>query len=444
MDFIKTPDKYSRVYNITNKTYFDLYTASYMLPNFRYLINLYVKTPNTSTFTSVATIRKRPNMATNGHCIFNPSEILQNYISNEDNLNINSLSVNPIYNSNLIYKISVAEQYMSGRGMIQSSPEYSDEFIMYNGSQEYINIDSNDYIMTTGGTGSFLTDSLYTNVTSDDQSSYLYFLTGSGTTQPKYATYTFLYDDTRSGSGSNRIIKYDINDDMYNTSPTAPGFLNSNGNTNVYIDTNWSGSTIDNKDLDIEHTGETYMWSIPTGPKQLIEMGFIDTGLTWLKYKIDIIKKSEGGNIIFNKQPYIYYNKCKIIFKYNKYELFWRNPHGGYDSYLFTIKNDLQFNISRDIYKKRLSNDYSLGDRGSIPYSVETSEVYTLKSDYLTQNELQVMVQLCSSSDVYITYNNDIIPMIVLDDTIKYSYINQNKLISLDINVTPSFNRTLK
>lgn len=433
MDFQVIPQNYGRLQD-TNRIYFKLYSANYTLPNFRYFINLYVK--QNGTFVLVGSIRKRPSVI-DGSVIFYPAEILKNYVSSD--LNLTGLSINPCYNSNIIYKIGVSEQYMSGRGMISSSLEYSAELMGFNGVQEYIPYTNPlEYVMTSGTTGRFLTDSLMSYV-DPIENSFLYFLTASGDTKPTKAEITISYVNELNKSNRNIITNY---------SQSSPGSLSSESGKTIYdyTDDSWSGD-IDTFDFDIEHTGETYMWSIPTGPQQLSLLGYFDTGKTWSKYKINLTKKSLSGDTIFNLEPYIYYRKCKNN-KWRNYEIFWRNPHGGFDSHLFYMKNGLQYNIERKLYEKRLDYNYSMGDRGTTTYNIKTKETYNLKSDYITQNQYQLLTQLVMSPEVYLIYyyNNTKynVPVIITDDQIEYKYIDQDKMISMSVNITPSFTKSYK
>lgn len=442
MTFQNIPANYGRVSSDTNRIYFKLYTSNYTLPNFRYVINLYIKI--NGAFTPVGSVRKRPSVV-DGSCIFYPSEILSNYVSSDIDINITGITA--CYNSNIRYKIGVSEQNMTGRGMISSSEEYSTELVAFNGAQDYIPYDiegqgggNYQYVMRSGttldGTGRYLTDSLMSYVDPIEHK-FLYYMTydATGATyKPLQAVFSIYYGTNEIDEGKN----------MVNYSQSSPGSLSSESGKNIYdyADLSWSGD-IEQKTMDLTHTGDTYMWAIPTGPIQLEQLGYFNTGKTWVKYRVDLFNSLTK----YNLGSYVYYKKNKCH-KYRNYEIIWRNPHGGFDSYLFHMKNNITYNIERKLYEKRLDYNYTIGDRGTTIYSVITKEVITLNSDFVTQNEYQILTQMIMSPEVYMVYyylnNTYIVPMIVQDESIEYKYIDQEKLISMSVNMTPSFTKNYK
>jgi len=438
MEFQTIPTDYARLYD-TNRVYYKLYTSNYTLPDFRYYINLYVSewVGTGYTFNSVATVRKRP--LADGTCIFYPAEILQNYI--EGNIDISSTGLTSSPDSTIVFRIGVSEQYTTNRATIRSAETLSQSTIGYNGVQEYLPYDTiggnNLWVMNTGttlqGTGYYLTDMMYAFVDSTEHK-WLYFLKPTGAT-PTAAIYSIYYGEqpiTPSG-------------DLTNYSQSAPGSLSSNiGKTPFdYEDLYWTGD-VEQKVLTFDFNHPTYQWSIPAGPSQLTELGYFNTGKTWSKYRIDIVSGAYKHNLFST----VFYRKNKCYSKFRRYELVWRNPHGGYDTHLFYLKNNLKYTIERMLFEKRLSPNYNIGDRGTTQYSTKVKETITLNSDWITQNEYQLLTQLIMSPEVYMFYNylssSYIVPMVIVDTDIDYKYVDQDKLVGMTIQLTPSFTKNIK
>lgn len=437
MDFQTIPQNYARLYD-TNRVYYKLYTSSYNLPNFRYYINLYVSTWEGTgyTFTNIATLRKRP--LADGTCIFYPSEILQNYISGS--IDIDASGHTCADTSTIIFKIGVREQYTTNRAVILSAEEQSDETIGYNGVQEYLPYDliggNSKWVMNvSGSTGSgyYLTDMMYSFVDPTEHK-WLYFLKPESD-PPVVAAISIYYDN----------IPINPSKDLTNYSQSAPGSLSSDLDKTPfdYEDLAWSGD-VEMKYMTLDFNHPSYMWYLPVGPAQLTEIGgYFDTGKTWSKYRVDLATGSDKHNIYST----IFYRKNKCS-KYRRFELLWRNPHGGFDSHLFYMKNELRYNIERMFYEKRLNYNYTIGDRGTTQFSSKVKEEIILNSDWITQNEFQLLSQLIMSPEVYMLYeyNSTLykVPMIMNDTDIDYRYVDQDKQISLTINVSPSFTKNIK
>jgi len=449
MQFQTTPENYARLYD-TNRVYYKLYTANYTLPNFRYYINLYASVWNATgyTFQSIATVRKRP--LADGTCIFYPAEILQNYLTSSVVLEASGNTC--AQNASIIFKIGVKEQYVVDRVITYSTEEFSTEKIGYNGVQEYLPYDiiggNLSWVMLTGttlqGTGYYLTDMMYSYVDPVEHK-WLYYIKPSGST-PLSVIYSIYYGDTPLYPSGN----------LTNYIQSAPGSLNSvSGNTPFdYEDLNWGGD-VEIKPLFLTFNHPSYEWYVPAGPKQLSDMGMFNTGKTWVKYRVDMF----SGVYKHNLYSTVFYRKEKCN-KYRHFELVWRNPHGGFDSHLFYLKNELSYTIERLLYEKRLSHNYEIGDRGTTQYSGVVKENILLNSEWLTQNEYQLLTQLVMSPEVYMIYYYGVtrynwtgqpittegyfVPMIITDTSIDYKYMDQDKLIALSINITPSFTKNIR
>lgn len=187
---------------------------------------------------------------------------------------------------------------------------------------------------------------------------------------------------------------------------------------------------------------ENNMWYIPTGPAQLSQLGaFLIAGNKWTKYKIDLI---DSSGYTYNLNPMFYFRKNKCG-KYNPYQLFWLNPHGGFDSHIFYMKNRINFNIERILWEHRYSDTYQLGERGTTVYKTIVEQEITLQSDWLTQSESQILNQLTMSPEVYMLYifngNPFKIPLVVNDTQTEYADKKLDKMVNMTIKVSPAYKR---
>ena len=176
----------------------------------------------------------------------------------------------------------------------------------------------------------------------------------------------------------------------------------------------------------------------PCGPYNSLISGVTN----WLYYDIDLI--SSGGTVM-NIYPIRVINKGNCD-KYNNWQLFWLNPHGGFDTYVFNKKVDVDYKIARQTYKRKLSPGYNSYDAGERVFNTDITEQLTLRTDLLTQRESQLLVQLTQSPVVYALkyyeYNSGknfyTAPYIITSSDVKYEQKRNDKEITMEITLRPS------
>jgi hypothetical protein len=158
-------------------------------------------------------------------------------------------------------------------------------------------------------------------------------------------------------------------------------------------------------------------------------------GLIW-HYTRNVVYYSisaaaENTEHVLNKQPFHVYRKEKCD-KFSKWQLFWLNPNGGYDTYTFDRKIDIDYQIDRTTYKQRTPKDYTPYFGGESVFNTDINEEVTLRSNVVTQKESQLLIQLVQSPKVYVLkeYQYDdsdptntykyAVPYIVTTSEIKY------------------------
>jgi hypothetical protein len=312
------------------------------------------------------------------------------------------------------------------------------------------------------GYGKFLTNALDFQVADYDYAN-LYFITGNKT-RPTYCRVKVFYWAVPMTSGE--LPGGGIVPDVYNIVDN-PGNIFKTSNTSVSTvedgydraipSTTYGGTPVKpifKRHISSYYTGYTltyttsnnYMYYIPTGPVELAEMGLFDkAGDTWVAYQIDLTNGLGSAPTIFNKYPMTYYRKLKCN-KYGPMQLFWLNPHGGFDRYTFYKKNYTSYEIERTIWEHRFSPNYVLGERGTTVYKTKAVPTITLNTDYLSASETQVLAELEMTSEVYAVYQYAgvvyKIPYIVVDTKFQVKDLRTDKASVMEINIQPAWSRT--
>jgi hypothetical protein len=92
------------------------------------------------------------------------------------------------------------------------------------------------------------------------------------------------------------------------------------------------------------------------------------------------------------------------------YKIMWLNKKGGFDFYKFTKRTDRKFNIERSEFDRKLPNiqstnniyGYKSGQRGTTNYNVKSRETLILNSDFLSQPDLDWLINIYESPEVYL------------------------------------------
>lgn len=462
---LTSPSDFGRVYD-TNRLMYKLSSTNYTEQNFRFLIILYSGdiTNDPVTYTKIATIKKRP--LTDGTCFFNPAEIFSNYLTYD--IDIDHTVLNEALNSNMKFSVVVFEIF--GDPQVAYYETLAGQPVLFNGLQEYIPYDieaygggNNQWVMSgaTDEQGKFLTDALDYRVDTYDYAS-LYFL-ASKEDRPTHARYTIYYWDTFQQSFPNDGTGWDIQ--RYTDNSTSINY-----STNISISAPTPISTPPDDDIGTDPgeptppvfksyiadyiTGFTIsytntnnqMYYIPSGPAQMESMGLFDnlSGATWISYQVDLTDGLTDESTVYNTYTMTYYrqNKCS---KYDPWQLFWLNPHGGFDRYTFYLKNYISYDLERTMWQHRFSDTYTLGERGSTVYKTKVDETIMLNTDWLTESESQIISQLFMSPEVYASYKYKglvyKIPYVIKDTKAMYKEIKNEKMVSYEVNVMPAWNR---
>lgn len=384
---------------------------NYAQPNFRYIFDIYVNN-------GINKIHREaiPPHPTYNSAMFNPARILESYISKDFDLTNSSSYTNP--NSIATYVIKYGEEYgLSSSGttvypnMVTSSAKY-----IWNAVFDWESYNGINWDLYKSGAGSkkLLTnapnykkvfiDSTYSSgyefvSAINDSSGSIYFMyvetfDSSGATLGEY----YIENNYQAiSSSSEKMVSFPIGynmnsiplSDIVISSGTTP-IISSSVNTYKIYGTNWFG---------IQTTEEKF-------------------------YKIE-----------------------RTCSRYPLYEIYFLNKLGGYDTVVFNKKSNIKMDIKRENYKRNngimssTSFTQSDGDRMVTQYSTNIDDVISLRSDYLSEDEMEWLEELVTSPDVYLNKSGVQVPVIITNPQFERKQLANEKLFNLSIDVKYSYKR---
>lgn len=306
---------------------------------------------------------------------------------------------------------------------------------------------------TNRGTGKWLTDSLNYKVADYDYSN-LYFIT-KNTDKPTHCRLRVWHwtstnqaapispnpihymNNSSEIDKQNNVIISAINPLRAAPPPAEEPEPNEpiTPNYKVFLGSYYTGFTLTHTSLNNQ------MYYISTGPKDVESL----LRSSWVSYEVDLTDGLLGSSKIWNKYPMYYFKACKDD-RYTPWQLFWLNPHGGFDRHTFYKKNYLEYNVERTNWRHRFSDTYVLGERGETVYKTQATQTVILNTDFLTQSEAQILSQLKMSPEVFATYNYKDkvykIPYVVEDTNFQYKDIKTEKMVVMEIKLRPAWVRT--
>lgn len=445
---ISGPSQWARV-NDTNRMTYKFSSTNSAMTNFQYQFEMKAYFPdNYGSPYTLGTFNIHP--MSDGTCEFNPSSIYKNYITYD--LNIGTTSYTELLRTAIKFQLYCYEFYGTPPTRKLTGQYYeSTPLNVYNGNQmnipyDYIplNLSGNlKWVMdgSVANQGQYLTDTLEQRMDNTGHYSLYALFPQSG--RPTAVRYTIHYwgptgyigepppQDSPLGSGQQSVVTAEpvrsLNPPTQITQPTTYGWLTA---TNYeYIPAN----------------GFTYANSLgffhQCGPYQAINQSQVlaPTKDTWAYYDVDLM----SGSTVMNSQPMRFIN-TKVCNKYGEaWQLFWLNPHGGFDTFMFDKKKEVNFKVNRSTYKIKLPFNYSPYDAGERVFNVEVEEQITLRTRLLTQTESQMISQLVQSPVVYAKQRYDYgcgyyfygVPYIVVDNTFKYEQKKNDKEIFAEVTI---------
>ncbi len=219
-------------------------------------------------------------------------------------------------------------------------------------------------------------------------------------------------------------------------------------------------------------TAMSAVYEAGVGPQNLKDFGFSsEWGTTITEYTF--APYGTKSTLTTITTPYQFFSQvgekwtvkidCPCSPRYKRYTLVWMNDLGGAEYADFTLRTDITRNISRSQFRRTLrsvqSNKYTYteGQKGLTTYSTDSEQDMTLRTDWLTQAEIDWILWVYESPEVYIIDRDvvtdfgtvdQVFPVSVLDSEIevmnKMNFGDQGGLKSLTLKVRRSNPRNIQ
>jgi len=455
---VTKPATWSRATD-TNRMIYKFSSSNYTAVNFQYQFNMKAYYPdNYGSPTDLGTYNIHP--ATDGTVEFNPATIYNNYLGYDINLAATTLT--ELTRTAVKFQLYCNEFYGTPPVKIVAGGWYEDGstnvlMYSYNGAQQPIPYDYTalnsagnlKWVMSknSANQGQFLTDVTEYRMDNSDYA-FLYAL-GDTTGRPTRIRYTVKYWAAGAGDPIDSPNAFGTTDPSYQQAV-------ANGDSFVLMDPSgpavpvgYTLSTATLYDTNVSYTmANSLGYYFPCGPANNQATNWSNYLSSWAYYDVDIL----SGSTVLNTYP-IRFIRTNVCSKYGTpWQLFWLNPHGGFDTFTFDKKKELEYKIKRDTYKKKLAPTFNTYEAGERVFNTDVTEETTLYTRNLTQKESQMIIQLAQSPVVYLlkTYSyggvNTIysVPYIVVTDSIVYEQKVNSKEISMSIKIRPANQRLIQ
>jgi hypothetical protein len=337
---------------------------------------------------------------------YDPSRILQSQL--ETNVSIPSANHPTIFsNSNMAqsYGLFIQEEYKVGGVYVTGASIITEVKTVWNGVNNltnWLDFDYTDYDNAVTKK-KFLTYAPRTQYIDSNQSAFLYFMT-SNLTRPTSVQLT-----------------------GYN----AAGSIITNGVIDITTTEKFNRIAIGTYDI---VNSDPFDWS----------SGLPSTFLTGVSYYTVSIK---NVSILTNSETFTYYvdSKCS---KYTPIRLHWLNRLGGFDSFNFIYKSEVDTDVKRSSYLQEHHNftgsswEYNKASRGNTVYNVEMTSTTRVNTDFLTDSESEWMEDLFTSPVVYQELNNELIAVTIDGKNIKRQTSLNDKLAQYTFDFTEALVNT--
>lgn len=125
------------------------------------------------------------------------------------------------------------------------------------------------------------------------------------------------------------------------------------------------------------------------------------------KYTVALERISNGNDL----SPIYTYNLLDACSKYPTLNVYFQNKWGAYDSFIFNKKSTKNDSINRKTYQKqdRYINTYNSYDPAIRTYDSEIKTKHTLRTDWITEDQLNWLSELVESNNVQFSYDSEFI-----------------------------------
>lgn len=134
--------------------------------------------------------------------------------------------------------------------------------------------------------------------------------------------------------------------------------------------------------------------------------------------------------------------------KYRQINLHFLNRLGGFDTMKFALVNRRKSEFQRSTYRRndwqlvgsQMSNvdSYNRYNETALNYAIQHKDRFSLKSDYVTEQDYTWLGQLVASSICYIEVLGAYFPVIISESNYEYKVQNADKLFNFEIDIEVS------
>jgi len=166
---------------------------------------------------------------------------------------------------------------------------------------------------------------------------------------------------------------------------------------------------------------------------------------TWTHYSL------QYGNSVDKSAPNFYFVKVEATTcRYDNIRIAFVNQKGGWDYWNFDKKNEIDWKTDGKTFRK-INGTYqnatfkkNIFERGETVFSQEVEKIYTITSDYLTEEAFEFLKGIVLSKDVHIvdTANLTHIPVTVVNKEYKQRKIRSSVMynITLQVKLSQTYN----
>lgn len=363
--------------------------------NFLYLVDVYWDSTLQKSF-------KLPARPDNGYCVFDISRIMQSVVT-EDITTASGFIENE--NSFKCYTLKVGEEYgtvASGFSNLWLSSDVGD-YCAFNGDlsrEVYLDWDCTEYQLS-GTSSKFLTNAPRPQSLHLNQLAWLYFIQDA------------------TDVNKMQIKTYDS-----------------------------SGSLIATNNVTITSASGDIHYSFGVGSYQLNNSGLgtiITSSVSY--YTCQVLRDSTALSEVFR------FNVDEGACRYDTKRIHFLNKLGGYDSFNFTLVSKNNYDVQRaeftrnkfgfetratgnyNFYNSSTTDfyDYTLASRGKKVFWQQVGETLKVTSDWISEAEATWLLELVSSRDIYLEYNNELVAVNIKTSTYETKKKENEKLFNIEL-----------
>jgi hypothetical protein len=171
-------------------------------------------------------------------------------------------------------------------------------------------------------------------------------------------------------------------------------------------------------------TSGSLLLNMGIGPANLTALGNYDFVSQPWDYYVVTLRPQQSANTVNTNASWDQFiiNKQEPNCGYDGVRFAWVNNYGVWDWFNFTLQNTKQTALERGIYRGNFvpysagaTAPYNIRRRGQNYYDINIEEIFTVNSDFLTQEEADWLEGLFYSPNVYIQEGSVMLPIVVLD-----------------------------